>query len=457
MTMHERCWTTILITVMCASTAWAQQDQGQDQSNDQTNPSTPTVIPDTRPLSGIESIGLGSLAGERSYLSPGFLVVQTGQSNEEFQPGGHPGFGAAAILAGKLGLESLGRRNQFSLAYQGGGILYETDSQLDSTYQLFGFSDSLSFRRAVFTVTDRFSYLPGLYGGLGALSYGGALSLSGLGTLQGLNSGVNVERGILTNASGYSNVALAQLEYMPSAKSSITVAAGLQNLDSNQQGFDSFNTITAQAGYNRNLTAKDTVAVYYLVRLFHYRANSEDLDSQVLSFSYGRRVTDRLALQLFGGPELFAITVPGHTQTSTTAYGGVDLTYHWPRTQLGVSYFKGISGGSGVLNGANTNAVTMTVTRQLSSQWSGDFGFGYYYNSSLPRPGSAVVHQTYNYWHGTSSVTRVLGRHARIVLFYTFQTQNSNQSFSLGGSAGRSVLNNILGVNFDYTFRPIGI
>jgi hypothetical protein len=453
MTMQERCWTTILLPLMCASSAWAQQDQG----NDQTSPSAPTMIPDTRPLSGIESLGLGSLAGERSYVAPGFLVSQTAQSNAQFEPGGHEGFGAATILAGNVALESFSRRNQFRLAYQGGGILYEAGGESDSTYHLFGFTDSVSFRHAVFTLTDRFSYLPGFYGGLGALSYGGALSLNGLGTLPGLNTGLSPQRGILTNAAGYSNVALAQLEYMPDARSSFTLAAGLQNLDSSQQGFSSFNTVIAQAGYDRNLTAKDTIAVSYQLRLFHYTGTSEDVNSQVLSFSYGRRVTERLALELFGGPEFFAVTVPGNTQVSTTPYGGAELTYRWPRTQLGVSYFKGISGGSGALSGANTNAVTMTINRHLSSRWSGDMGFGYYYNSGLSRPGSAAAVQTYNYWHGTASITRALGRHARIILFYSFQTQSSNQPFSLGGSPGKSVLNNIFGVTLDYTFRPIGI
>jgi hypothetical protein len=452
MTIHETRWTTILILLMYASSVWAQQDQG----NEQANSPVPTVIPDTRPLSGIESLGLGSLAGERSYVSPGFMVVQTGQSNAQFAPGGDRGFGAAAILGGNLALESLGRRNQFNLAYQGGGILYETNSQSDSTYQLLGFSDSLSFRHAVFTLTDRFSYLPGFYGGLGALAYGGALSLNGVGTLPGLNGALNPQQGILTNAAGYSNVALAQLEYTPGERSSITLAGGFQNLDSSHQGYSSFNSVIAQAGYNHNLTARDTIAVFYSLRLFHYVGISEDINSQVVGFSYGRRVTDRLALQLFAGPEFFAITVPGQTQASVTSYGGAEMTYRWPRTQLGVNYFKGISGGSGALNGANTNAATMTITRQLSSKWFGDLGFGYYHNSGLQRFESAAV-QTYNYWHGTCSVTRTLSRRSRVIVFYTLQTQNSNQSFSLGGSPEKSVLNNIFGVNFSYTFRPIGI
>jgi hypothetical protein len=456
MTMRERCWATILICLMCASSAWAQQDQ--DQGNDQASPSTSeTMIPDTRPLSGIESLGLGSLAGERSYVAPGFLVVQTAQSNAQFQPGGHPGFGSTAILGGNVGLELLGRRNQFTLAYQGGGILSETDSQPNATYQLFGFSDSLSFRHAVFTLTDRFSYLPGFYGGLGALAYGGALSLNGLGTLASLNSGISPQRGILTNAAGYSNLVLGQLDYMPSARSSVTVAAGLENLDSSQEGFSSFNAIIAQAGYSHNLTAKDSVAVFYSLRLFHYSGVSEDLNSQVVSFSYGRRITNRLALQLFVGPEFFAVTIPGHTQLSIAAYGGAGMTYHWPRTQLSMDYFKGISGGSGALNGANTNAVTMTITRAISTHWSGNLGFGYYHNSGLREPESATVPPTYNYWNGTCGLTRALGRHSRIVLFYVFQNQNSNQPFSLGGGSGKSVLNHSFGFSFDYTFRPIGI
>ena len=73
---------------MCALSAWAQQDQGNEQAN---SPAPGTMTPDTRPLSGIESLGLGSLAGERSYVSPGFLVSQTAQSNAQFEPGGHKG------------------------------------------------------------------------------------------------------------------------------------------------------------------------------------------------------------------------------------------------------------------------------------------------------------------------------------------------------------------------------
>jgi len=454
MTITQRCWKTILIALMCALSAWAQQDQGNEQAN---SPAPGTMTPDTRPLSGIESLGLGSLAGERSYVSPGFLVSQTAQSNAQFEPGGQPGFGAVALLGGNIALDSVGRRNHFNLAYQGGAFLYETDSQLNSTYQVFGFSDSLSFRRAVFTLTDRFSYLPSLYGGLGGFAYGGALSLNGIGTLPGLNTGFVPQRGILTNSSGYSNVALAQLEYKPDARSSVTLAGGFQLLDSSQQGYATFDSVIGQAGYNRNLTARDTIAVYCSIVLYHYRGTSEDVNSEAVGFSYGRRVTNRLALQVFGGPEFYAITVPGHTQTSTSGYGGASLTYHWPRTQLGVNYYKGVSGGSGALNGASTNAIYASISRQLSTKWSGNLGFGYYFNSALQRPGSAAPTQTYNYWNGTCSVTRTLGRQARVTGFYTFQTQNSNQPFTLGGHTGQSVLNNIFGFTLSYTFRPIGI
>jgi hypothetical protein len=443
---------------MCASSAWAQQDQGQDQGNEQANSPAPgTTIPDTRPLSGIESLGLGSLAGERSYVSPGFLVSQTAQSNVQFEPGGQAGFGAVALLGGNVALESVGRRNHFNLAYQGSAVIYETGSLSHSTAQLFGFSDSLSFRRAVFTLTDRFSYLPGLYGGLGGLAYGGALNLNGVGTLPGLNTGFVPQRGILTNGAGYSNVALAQLEYMPGARSSITLAGGFQLLDSSQQGYATFDSVIGQAGYNRSLTARDTIAVYCSIVLYHYRGASEDVNSEYVSFSYGRRVTNRLALQLFGGPQFYAITVPGRTQTSTSGYGGAALIYHWPKTQLDVNYYKGLSGGSGVLNGASSNAVIGNITRQLSTKWSGGLSFGYYQNTALQRLGSAAQPQTYNYWHGTCNLGRSLGRQSRVSFFYTFQTQSSNQSFSLGGQPGQSVLNNFFGFNFSYTFRPIGI
>jgi hypothetical protein len=447
----RQCWTTIFVVALCASSAWSQDDSQNSV------PSPAALTPDTRPLSGAESITLGSLLGERSYLQPGFLVAQSVDTNAQFQFSGQSGLVSTTALAGRLTLQQVGKRNQLSAAYQGGGILYENHSELDSTFHLAAFSDSLSFRRTTLTLSDRYSFLPGFYAGLGGLSYGGAFSLGSLGNIPALNSSFMPSRGILTSAAGHSNTALAQLEYRPAPRSTVTVGGAFETLSSTQAGFVSGNSAMFQAGYDRSLTARDTLAVFYSATLFRYSGIAESIDAHFVAFSYGRRVTGRLALQVYGGPEFFTVTTPGQSGTQTFASGGANLTYHWPKTGAGLAFSRGLTGGSGVLTGAETDSVSATLSRQLSRTWSGGLTGNYYFNSSAPRPNSGSARRTYDDWVGTVHLTRALGRLARLSLFYSFQAQNSNQAFSSGSSIGQSVSRHLLGVTLNFDYRPIGI
>lgn len=449
MTMSQRWRTTILVVALCASSVWSQEEQ-------QTPPPSPeTMKPDTRPLSGAEGISLGSLVGERSYLQPGFLVAQSADSNAQFQFGSQSGFLTATALAGRLTLEHVGKRNQFSAAYQGGGIIYENDTQLNSTFHLAAFSDSISFRRATLTLSDRGSYLPGL--GLGVFGFGGGLGIGNVGNMSTLNPAFVPGRNILSGATGYQNVALAQLEYRPGPRSAVTVAGAFQTLSSTQEGFVSSNGLIFQAGYDRSLTARDTVAVYYSASFFRYSGVAENVDGHFVAFSYGRRVTGRLALQLYGGPEFFTVTVPGQSETKTLGSGGGSLTYRWPKTEAGISYWKGISAGSGVLTGAQTDSVTATLTRPLSRAWSGGLTGSYNVNSGVRTPNSQTAKQTYNYWLGTAHLTRSVGRYADLSFFYSFQNQHSNQTFSSGGGNGHSFARHLFGAAFNFDYRTKGL
>lgn len=451
MTMGERCWTKLLVVALCASSAWSQEEQPSPPA------SSDTMKPDTRPLSGVESITLGSLLGERSYLEPGFLVAQSGDTNAQLQFGGQPGLVTSTVLGGRLSLEQMGKRNQFSAAYQGGGILYENNSQSNATFHLAGFSDSLEFRRATLIVADRFSFLPGFYAGLGGLAYGGAFSFGNLGNLPALNSSFVPARGILTAAAGYSNTALGQIEYRPGPRSSVTLAGAFETLSSVRQGFVSGNSAIAQTGYNRRLTAKDTISVFYSASAFRFSGIAESFDAQFVAFGYARRITGRLAFQVFGGPQVFSATTPGHSQTNTLASGGASLTYRWPRMEASLNLFRGLTSGAGVVAGAETSSASLRWERRFSRAFSGGLWTGYSYNFAAYTP-SLARSRAFDYWESSANLTRALGRYARLNLFYGFQTQNSNLLFATSRQAtGRSVLRSFFGVTFDFTYRTLGI
>ncbi len=455
MTILERCGKVVFVVVLCAASAWSQQSGAQTEQPSAA-PSQQTMNPDTRPLSGLEMIGLGSLAGERSYFQPGFIVSESGDSNALLQPGTQPGFEAVTALAGNLNLKLLGKRNQLSLAYQGGGVIYDTESNLNTTVQLAGLSYSAQFRKTSFMLTDRFSYLPGSYVGLGGAAYSGVFSLSSLG-LPTVNQSFIPTQGALTGGAGYANIAAAQFEYQPGPRSSITAVGGFQYLYSNQQGYVNANAALAQVGYNRRLTAKDTLAVFYSASLYHYIGIRQDNNSQVVALSYGRRVTGRLALQVFGGPQFFVVTVPGQSRSHTSGTVGADLTYHWPKTQAGIYFYRGLTAGSGVLAGAETDSLTGSLSRQLGRAWFGSLTFGYYHNSGLPQPQPGVQNQSFNYFSGSANLSRRLGRYTRLSLFYAYQTQNVSQPSTTGHGSGETVLRNVFGVTLNFTYRPMGI
>jgi len=191
--------------------------------------------------------------------------------------------------------------------------------------------------------------------------------------------------------------------------------------------------------------------------LFRYPGITQSMDAHFIAFSYGRRVTGRLALQLFGGPEFLTITIPGQSDIRSMASGGASATYRWLKTETSITYWRGLTAGSGVLTGAQTDVVSARLSRQLTRAWSGALAGSLHANSAVPRPNSGTATQTYDYWTGAADLTRRLGHFARLSLFYSYQTQNSNQAFSSGDGSGQSFSRHIFGAAFNFDYRPLGI
>src|SRR6202162_5124272 len=175
-----------------ASGAYAQDQQDETakpkpaahapliDANEQETTTDPNALtPDSSPLTGVQTPGLGSVEFRHSYWVPGVQVATTAQSN-----GSGGGWYDITYLAGNVSLSEAWAHSHLTLNYSGGGYL-TTDNQVtqgNGNYQQLAFVQSFEWRRWQLQFFDDFSYLPvsqfgfGGLSGIGAPGIGGSLS-----------------------------------------------------------------------------------------------------------------------------------------------------------------------------------------------------------------------------------------------------------------------------------------
>jgi hypothetical protein len=205
-------------------------------------------------------------------------------------------------------------------------------------------------------------------------------------------------------------------------------------------------------GYNYVLTRVDTLGVQYLFSGYRYIGNPQAINDQIVQFMYGRKITGRIALQLFGGPDLATFRVPFNNSTNrVSGSGGANLTYALKRSSFELSYNHGVSGGSGVFTGANTDQLQFNLGRQLSREWAANFNFGYSRNEGVASPASS---QAYNSWYIGGGLSRPLGRNANFTVGYTAQIQTSNQAVCAAGTCSTNFTLQQITLGLQWHTRP---
>ena len=481
---RERFWISILAFALWVSPAWAQQNDprvnppiapvaplssGESSSKPPANSSgntadgPQTLIPDTRPLSGAEMLTLGSVGRARSYFLPSFQFTQVGDTNARSTADGSK-IDAASIVSGRIALQRVWRRYQLTADYTGGRSLYNNNSTLNASFHQFGVTQAIAGRRWSLQLSDHFSYLPesssatagfgtpsSLFPGLGA-----RLDLS----LPNLNPTLTPNQSILTGrAARISNAFVGELLYRSNSRSSYTLTGSYGILHYLDSGFINSSNAIVQVGYNRALTAQDTIAFTYGVSFFWFQGTDAAIDNHVFQIAYGRRVTGRLAFELSGGPQINRRFLNPGAKSDTQANWSLSssLRYRYPRTELAVNYTRYVTGGAGVLLGAETDEIRMTVARQLSRMWSGSMNAGYAHNAPLRLVTGGPSASAFNYIHAGFSLDRPLGRYTGIFVHYDLQRQDSATAFCFGGTCGRALLRHYFGVGFNWHFRPVEI
>ena len=148
----------------------------------------------------------------------------------------------------------------------------------------------------------------------------------------------------------------------------------LDSLDDSQLNYGN---VIFTAGYNYQISRQNTIGLSYQFSSFNYSNFDQSIKNNIIAVSYARRITGKLAFQASGGPDIALIRMPlttapanvrwirgrnGDAQVGymTQIYGSFNAALQYQLKQVGMSaaYSHGVTGGSGVLAGAVTDAFT---------------------------------------------------------------------------------------------------
>ena len=426
-------------------------DSGNPQDE---NPNA--LQPDTTPLTGVQNATLGSPEVRHSYWVPGVQYAGTIQSN---------GYGTtnssswimSNYLIGNISLLKVWNQSQFAVNYSGGGFFSTNSAVGNGAYQQLALSQTFQWTRLAMQILDQFSYLPqsafGFGGGtnLGVPGVGGSIgpTIPGLGSSYVPNQSIFVGFG-----PQYSNATALQLTYATSPRGSITASGSYGILNFVDPGNVDNSSATATLGYNYTLSKANSIGTFYRFSGYHFSGQPQAFGDNSFNIAFSRKLTGRMALQAYGGPDFINFRVPVGGQSSKVGGNlGVTLTYGFEHGGLTGGYFHGLSGGSGVLNGSTVDQVNLSATRLLSRVWTGYLNFGYAHNTAVVSSTESTF-PNYNSWYFGGGVSRPFGRNTILSLAYNASIAKYNTPDCTVGSCNSNQTFNSIIISFQWHARP---
>ena len=418
--------------------------------------STTSLTPDVTPLTGVQTPTLGSPPVLHSYWQPGIQWSGSLQSNSYNQTS-NASWLMNNYIIGNLSLLQAWTSSQLAVNYSGGGFFTTDSNQGNGYYHQLALSETYQRNRWQIQILDQFSYLP-----QSAFGFGGGTSLGVPGTggsvgpvIPGMNNNYVPNQSIFASVGPrYSNAASLQVTYKTSPRGSITLSGSYGVLNFIDSGNINNETTTGTIGYNYELTRLDTIGVFYRFSAFHFSGQPEAYGDHSANFAYSRKVTGRLALQLYGGPDFNTSRVS--TTGNTVTYGvnaGASLRYGFEKGGISAGYTHSISGGSGVLAGASGDQLNFGANHKLGRIWSGQLSMGYAHNTPLAIAGQNNL-QSYNTWTAGGGVSRDLGRNATFSMAYNATIPDYGVSGCTGIGCSSSQTYQYVTINFQWHTRP---
>lgn len=401
-------------------------------------------------------------------MIPSFQYTAFVDTNPEYSVNqGARAFRSSSV--GSLTLQEVTRNKELYLRYAGGTEFYSGLSNLGMTNSRSSFATfhqvsvggSVDWRRWHMFVGDEGSYLPesplGFTGFEGLTSFNDGLGGEFLWRGGTYNRLLQPDQSIL-GAYGrrISNTSIGQLQYDATARTTFTLTGAYGLLTFLDPGYLDGTYVSALGGVTHALGSRNYIGGTYLHSRIYFHAPHQDISHQGVIVSYGHRILGKLALEASVGYMLnqFAVSPGGSSsQRIVTTYNS--LTYYWRRTNVKTYFSHWITGGSGILRGAETDSLGVRVGRQLSRSTHLDVHFGHYIDQSFTAAVPGAARAKSKAWKGGVQLSRELGRHVSVYIQYNIQRQVTNSSLCVASRCGLTFLRQIGGVGLNWHTRPI--
>jgi len=402
------------------------QQQNGEADNGDANVIPAVVQPDLQASNGAGAFRpTFELPPDHSYVLPRFDLMSSVNTNGMYSS--TPGQNQVATLEYLLGgvtIEKVGRANELSVNYLGGRSFSADGNIYNATTNLFGLNDKWLHGRWAGNISDQLSYASDTYFGGGVGSPG--LAIPGSNIQPGFNPSQAL---IVGRIPILDNNAIAEIDYQTSPRSTLTFICGYTLLHYYGSGLINNDSILGEAGYNYQLSPRNSFAVEYLFDAIRFGGNTETINENVLEATYVYQVAQRLSFRIGAGPDVSLIqgkSIPSDTYVSWRLAS--NLSYQLRQTtSVGFAYSHMLTGGSGVFLGAETDSLTGSVAQQLGRFWSVSANVGYSRNAALSVSGSLAPVGTYNAVYGGGGISRQLGRDWKVYVNYqgTYQTSSA--------------------------------
>ncbi|MGA8034534.1 MAG: hypothetical protein WA823_02730 [Candidatus Acidiferrales bacterium] len=460
-----------------------QQGQDQNQNQNQENPTEPipairsplagaadngqtnidqdAIQPDTNSITGVERVGIGAPAMTHNYWAPRLAIAGTADSNPNYEVGSSDWAGWFSILGG-VDLHRSSGGSDLLLYYTGGGTFTNANDVDSGIIQELSLKDRFLFHRSTFTVFEQLQYLP--ESSLGFAGAAGA-GIPGVGGGVGVGTGYTPGQSLLVpRGQNLSSSTAGEWDYQVSPRTSITLVGSYSLLHYFDNDLANYGNAGFQAGFNYRISRLDTVAISYQFSAIRYSNLGQSINTNTVQGVYSRRITGKLGLQISAGPQFVTsntpITSTGSTTPTATSYSSLywtlnaNATYAFRRATLVASYSHGLTGGSGLLVGAETDIVTGTLSGRISRATNAGVSFGYARNNGLG-VGTTADYLTYDYWFAGANWTRTMGRSLDVFANYQFQHQNNSTTGCTGTACGQGILRSEITVGVNIHKQPI--
>jgi len=473
----------LLAVILGAGLTLAAQNDSQNDQDQGTAPTpapafgqnAPILSPENPPISGIDEPRLDLRRALRSYVSAGFGVSETGDTNPNNTLGNATVLRSVTRVAGAADLQRFWSKSDLFAEYLGGGGFYERGISDTRQLHAVGLMGVTRWRTGQAAIRDSFSYLP--EGSFEAGGFGGGVGLDlaksgGLGIPGGGIPGLRLFGGNQFSSFGLiprvSNRMVGDIVQSLSPRSAVTLAGGysFSHFLEDQDILFNSQQLTIEGGYSYMLNRRDQVAAVVAFQEFRFPQSSDGkIDAYAMNARWARTLTGRMRIMVSAGPQYTSIyqqAIPFLVGSSQDRHLGLSarasLTYALPRSRLSANYEKFTTEGSGIFAGASTQLARATWARSLTRSWEMLLDTGYAHEERLGFASKGFGGKTSNTGFVGAALRRHLGRSWGAFAEYRFNETGLDAPFCNNVSGcGRISTRNRLTIGVDWHTRPYRI